>query len=69
MTKMLVNQLTVRNGTVKTADQIDWTGDWFGRTKNDAGWYVWFGMWKGPFSSKEDAKEAYREWKWEFDHS
>ncbi len=57
--------MKIKDGTIKTADQIDWAGDFFGRTALDTGFYVMFGMWKGPFDTKEDAASAYREWVWE----
>jgi hypothetical protein len=60
----------MKDGTIKQSKDIDFTGDFFKRTHaTDPGWYVKYGMWKGPFTSKELALDAYREWVWEAKHS
>lgn len=59
-----------RDGTVREAAEIDFTGDLFKRTaEKNPGWYVHFGTWKGPFPSKELAEDAYREWRFEARYS
>lgn len=59
-----------RDGTIKEASEIDFTNDWFKRTaEKNPGWYVFYGMWKGPFPSKDLAKEAYQEWRFEARYS
>lgn len=62
--------MSIKNGIVKPSDQIDFADDFFKRSHaTDPGYYVWFGMWKGPFKSHQDARDAYREWNWEAKHS
>ena len=71
MTQEMIDSLKegksdIKDGTVRDASDIDWTSDYFNRTANsDPGFYVYFGMWKGPFDNQSDATEAYREWDWE----
>lgn len=60
----------MRNGTVKHSSDRDFSQDIFRWThQTDPGYYVYFGMWKSPFASAEQAKTAYREWAWEARHS
>lgn len=60
----------MRNGTVKHSRDIDFSQDWFWKNHTaEPGYYVFFGTWKGPFDSKEYARDAYREWAWEARHS
>jgi hypothetical protein len=60
----------VKDGTVKYSSEIDFSGDLFKRShETRPGFYVFFGMWKGPFESAYLATEAYREWAWELKHS
>lgn len=60
----------IKNGTVKHSSNVDFSGDVFKRSHDyNPGFYVFFHMWKGPFDSAEQAKEAYREWAWEAKHS
>ena len=60
----------MRDGTVKHSDKITWEGDDFKEIYGSKpGYYVYFGMWKGPFDSEGNAKSAYREWAWELKHS
>jgi len=64
MTKALVKE--AKSGTVLPAEDIDFTNDLFKRTaETDPGYYVYWGMWKGPFPTADDATEAYREWRFE----
>ena len=63
-------QTVPKDGTILNSKEIDFTGDYFNRSHaTDPGFYVYFGMWKGPFESAEEAKNAYREWAWESKHS
>lgn len=74
----------MKNGTVKHSKDIDFVTDeretaerykkiginWpVDESVREAGFYVYFGMWKGPFNDAELAKSAYREWAWEAKHS
>lgn len=57
------------DGVVRHSREIDFTGDLFKRSHADnPGYYVYFGMWKGPFETEELAKSAYREWCFEARH-
>lgn len=60
----------MRDGTIKHSKDIDFSRESFWKDRTvEAGYYVYFGMWKGPFPSPEYAKDAYREWVWEARHS
>jgi hypothetical protein len=66
----IVKNMGPKNGTVRHSKDIDWDHDPFKRThETNPGFYVWFGLWKGPFDSINDATQAYREWAWEAKHS
>lgn len=61
----------MKDGTIRYSDKIDFHwAIFFNRShKTEPGFYVWFGMWKGPFDTANKAKDAYREWAWEAKHS
>jgi hypothetical protein len=60
----------IKDGTIKQAHEIDWTNDWFKRGPDThPGYFVYFGMWKGPFRTAEEAKDAWKEWRWEMMYS
>ena len=59
----------MKNGTVKHSSKFTLTVDNNPQYDRKPGFYVWFGMWKGPFTSAENAKSAYNEWAWELKHS
>lgn len=54
---------TMKDGTVKhnndmtSDDRMDFDG-----IKIKPGYYVWWSMWKGPFTTPEEAKSAYAGW-------
>lgn len=60
-----------KDGMVNLGRDIDWTQDVFNRDPllNAEKFFIFYGMWKGPFDSARDAKEAYQEWVWEAKHS
>lgn len=61
---------SIKNGTIRRSCKIDFTGDLFNRShKTDPGHYVMFGIWKGPFQTEQEARDAYREWSWEAQYS
>ncbi len=60
----------MKDGTTRFSSEVDFEGDAFNRShESDEGWYVWFGMWKGPFESEARAKDACAEWLWEAKNS
>lgn len=61
----------MRDGVVKTIAQMSESEkeQLWDNQANQEGVFVYFGMWKGPFNSEADAKSAYREWRWELQHS
>lgn len=56
-------------GTIKhssdftEADKADFDGE-----PIDEGFYVWFGMWKGPFETESKALSAFKTWEQELKH-
>ena len=60
----------IKDGKISHSKDIDFTGDLFKRSaEKDPGYYVMFGMWKGPFASAEEARSAYSEWAFELKYS
>lgn len=56
----------IKDGTIRHSSEIDFTDDFFKRShETRPGWYVMYGMWKGPFEHKSIANDCYQEWAWE----